>query len=371
MTMPPLQRKSTKPAEETTAEETTAEETTAEEYIDAVNNKATDKVPIDVSMVVSTGCTLLDLAISGGRVRGGGLPGGIMVEIFGGSGSGKTAILTEIGTSVQNKGGEICICDPEARLDKEYARLYGLALDKSNYFRPNFVGDAKDAKGKVVELGLDGLIREWEPANPNVINMFGADSIAALSTYMEMEDGDKRGQRKAKELSEFCRKTARLIAEEHKLVVLTNQIRDGEFGAITPGGHAVPFHSSLRIQATQKKKIEMTKKNSGGKAIKKIIGIETELFIRKSSIDDPFRAVTMYLIFGMGIDDVRGNLQYLKDMEGLTTYDAITKSFVRLESAIFHIEDNSLEEELRDAVIEVWEKNEKLFKTDRKKKIRF
>jgi hypothetical protein len=58
-------------------------------------------------------------------------------------------------------------------------------------------------------------------------------------------------------------------------------------------------------------------------------------------------------------------------MEGLTTYDAITKSFVRLESAIYHIEDNSLEGELRDAVIEVWEKNEKLFKTERKKKIRF
>lgn len=330
-----------------------------------------EKIPIDTSIVVSTGCTLLDLAISGGRVKGGGLPGGIMVEVFGGSGSGKTAILVETAASVQAKGGEAHIADPEARLDQEYAKLYGLELDKKHYYRPNTVGDVKNKQGKVVEQGLEGLLIDWEPENPAVINLFGADSLAALSTGMEMDEGDKRGQRKAKELSEMCRKISRIIAHEHKLVMFTNQIRDGEYGPNTPGGHAVPFHASLRIACNQKKKIEAVKKNENGKEIKKIIGIESELFIRKSSIDDPFRTCMMYLMFGFGIDDVRGNLQYLKDMTNLTTYDAITKSFTRLNSAIQHIENNDLEADLREAVIEVWESNEKLFKDNRKKKRRF
>jgi RecA/RadA recombinase len=299
------------------------------------------------------------------------MPGGILAEIYGGSGSGKTAVLMELAASVQEKGGETRICDPEARLDKEYAQIYGTELNKDNYFRPKTVGNYTNDKGKITEYGLEGYITEWEPSNPNVINLLGADSIAALSTTMEMEQGDKRGQRKAKELSELCRKTAVLIADEHKLVVFTNQVRDGENGPITPGGHAVPFHSSLRIACNQKKKIEKVKKNSSGAEVKKVVGIESELFIRKSSVDDPFRSCMMYLMFGIGIDDIRGNLQYLKDMEKLASYDAITKSFARLDPAIKHIEDNDLEDQLRNAVIEVWEANEKLFKLNRKKKRRF
>lgn len=344
----------------------------AEDYADAVNEKEDNKrIPIDTSVMVSTGCTLLDLAISGGRVRGGGMPGGIMVEIYGGSGSGKTAILMELAASVQAGGGETVICDPEARLDKEYANIYGTTLNKDNYFRPKTVGNSVNDKGKILEKGLEGYITEWEPSNPNVINLLGADSIAALSTTMEMETGDKRGQRKAKELSELCRKTAVLIAEEHKLVVFTNQVRDGENGPVTPGGHAVPFHASLRIACNQKKKIEKAKKNEAGVEIKKVVGIESDLFIRKSSIDDPYRTVKMYLIFGIGIDDVRGNLQYLKDMEKTTSYDAMTKTFVSMDAAIRHIEDNDLEGQLREAVIDVWEANEALFKVERKTKKRF
>ena len=344
---------------------------TAEDYTDAVSEREEDKIPIDTSILVSTGVTLLDLAISGGRVRGGGMPGGIMVELFGGSGSGKTAILTEIGASVQAKGGEVDICDPEARLDREYTRITGLDLPRDHYYRPNTVGDRKDAKGKVTELGLEGIIMGWEPKNPDVINLLGADSIAALSTAMEMDDGDKRGQRKAKELSELCRKTARIIAHEHKLVVFTNQIRDGEFGVTTPGGHAVPFHSSLRIACNQKEVIRKVKKNEHGVEIKKDVGIISNLFVKKSSIDDPFRTVPMYLMFGIGIDDIRGNLQYYKDMTKGTVYDCVDKTYTSLDRAVEYIEENDLEAELREMVIDVWEQNEALFKVNRKKKRRF
>ena len=163
------------------------------EMEEAIEQDHGEKIPIDTSLVVSTGCTLLDLSISGGRVRGGGMPGGIMVEVFGSSGSGKTAIMVETGASVQHNGGEVHIADTEARLDQEYSKIYGLVLEKKNYYRPNTVGDVKNKQGKLVEIGLEGLLIDWAPENPNVINMFGADSIAALSTGMEMDEGDKRG----------------------------------------------------------------------------------------------------------------------------------------------------------------------------------
>ncbi len=76
--------------------------------------KKTGKPKVSTKMVVSTGCTILDLAISGGVHRGGGIPGSIMVEIYGPSSSGKTTLLVEIGASIQSKGGTVDLADPEA-----------------------------------------------------------------------------------------------------------------------------------------------------------------------------------------------------------------------------------------------------------------
>lgn len=322
--------------------------------------KKPEKEKISTVQVISTGCTILDLAISGGRRRGGGVPGGIMVEIYGPSGSGKSTLIVEIGASVQNKGGTVDISDPEARLDKEYTEMHGLELPSDNYSRPD----------TVTEL-FSNLI-DWNPENEDVINLFGADSIAALSTDMEMGEGDKRGQRKAKELSEGCRKTARIISKGNKLVVFTNQERQGEFGKITPGGFAVGYHSSLRIRVVRKKRLEPEKMLPGTKKkIKKTIGILSEATIVKSSVDDEYRKAPIYIIFGIGIDDVRGNLQWYKDHTSGNKYLAVDKEFQRIDYAIRYIEENDLENDLREIIIDLWESIEALFKTDRKKKIRF
>lgn len=318
-------------------------------------------VPTNTNLVVSTGSTLLDLAISGKRRRGGGMPGGILCEISGPSGSGKTAVAVEIAASIQHHGGEADILDPEARLDKEYARLYGAELDEDkNYSRPDTVNEVFDD------------ILDWEPENKDVINGKIIDSVAALSTEKEMsKDGDKRGQLKAKQLHLGCRKAARIIAGKHKLIVFTNHEMDGEYGKVNPGGKAVPYYSSLRIRIAQNGKIEPEKALKGGAKVKKVIGIKSEAFIKKSSVDDEYRRAPIYILFGHGIDDIRANLQWYKDMTKDTKYNAVVKEYQRMDYAIRCIEEEGLEGELRNMVIDLWEEIEDSFKVKRKKKVRF
>jgi len=326
------------------------------------------RTPINTKVIVSTGSTLLDLAISGSRVRGGGIPGGIMIEIFGPSSSGKTAVMSEIAASVQNKGGEVTVLDPEGRIDKEYSKIYGLELNKADYHRPDTVHE------------MIHLIQNWEPKNPKVLNMMAVDSIAALSTEREMEGEDKRGQLKAKELSEGCRKIARIIASEHKLVVFTNQERQGDFGKTTPGGFAVGYHSSVRIRIARLfkgAKIEKTRALPSGQKITKVLGIKSEAVIKKSSVDCEFRTAPVYIVFGVGVDDVRANLQYLKDFYKQNMYnsplapDGTYKGYASMDKAIEYIEKNNLEGQLRENVINAWEEVEELFRINRKKKYRF
>ena len=152
---------------------------------------------------ISTGSTLLDLAISGGRVRGGGLPAGILVEIFGPSGSGKTVLLSEIAGNIQTKGGEIMFHDPEARLNKQFAKMFGLVLKDEDYTRTDTIPE------------LFKSVRAWEPPEKKgTIHGVMADSLAALSTDQEMdnEEGDKMGMRRPKEFSEQLRRTCRILA---------------------------------------------------------------------------------------------------------------------------------------------------------------
>lgn len=319
--------------------------------------------PINVKNRISTGSTLLDLAISGGRIRGGGLPGGIMVEVFGPSSCGKTAVIVEIGASVQYKGGDVDFIDPEARLDKEYSKTYGLELPKDRYHRMDLVEEVFD------------FIKDWEPENEDVINMVAADSIAALSTELEMGEGDKRGQRKAKDLHSGCRTAARRIAKENKIVVFTNQQLDGEYGATTSGGKAIGFYSSIRLQIKRKTRIEKEKDFQYAKKkvkVKKAVGILSEVTVIKSSVDDEYRTAPLYIMPGVGIDDVRANLQWLKEKMGSTVYVCPDgKTYQALDFAVAWIEKNNLEAELRENVIDIWEQVEQKFKVDRKKKVRF
>jgi RecA/RadA recombinase len=316
--------------------------------------------------MVSTGSTQLDLAITGGRIRGGGLPGGIYVEVFGPSGSGKTVLLCEIAGYVQRMGGDIRFDDPEARLNKQFAQMFDFDIKNIEYATPDTVTEVFEN------------IRKWKPKKQAKIHGTFTDSLAALSTDMEMEkdEGDKMGQRRAKEFSEGFRKNARILKQKNYLMVCSNQVRENQdAGKYSPkykstGGFAIGFYASLRLRATNPEKIykEITFR---GKKIKKVIGVETVFEVFKSSIWKPYRTAPVTIIFDYGIDNIRDNLQYIKDYTKNTTYCVNDRKLaVSMEDAIKMVESEGLENELREEVINLWELIESKFQSNRKKKIR-
>ena len=317
-----------------------------------------NKKAFDFSFTVSTGSTLLDLAISGGRCEQGGLCRGIMVEVFGPPSTGKTAILAEVCASAQSKGGDVLFLDPEGRLDREYSKIYGMKIDENNYYCPDTVEE------------LFQIIQDWKPKSE--LAVLACDSLAALSTQMEMQDRDKMGMRRAKEFSEGLRKVCRLIARNGWILMCSNQIREGEFGEFVPGGKAISFYSSLRIRLSLEEKIVRKVVLPSKAKAQKVIGIRTHCQVKKNSLDDPFREADIFVIFGYGIDDIRGNLMYVKKMKGLAPnmYEVGGEKFIGIEQAIRYVEKNDLEDELKREVVSLWREAESKFRYERKPKKR-
>ena len=326
--------------------------------------KKKEELEGDFGKVISTGSTLLDLAISGGRIRGGGLPGGIFVEVFGPSASGKTVLLSEIAGCIQRLGGEIMFHDPEARLNKQFAKLFGLELNEKDHFKPDTVTEVFEA------------VRGWKPQGKNVIHGIMADSLAALSTDIEMEEGDPFGGRRSKEFSEQLRRTCRMIADKNYLMVCSNQVRDvigaTQYQAKTksPGGRALEFYPSLRLEFSGVKKVTLEKEIAGKKQ-KRIIGVEVNVGVFKSSIWEPFHSAPVSIIFNYGIDNLKDSLQYIKDNTENTVYCLRDQKLDKeMNKAIKIIEDANAENDLRNEVIDLWEEVESKFKQQRKSKRR-
>jgi len=316
-------------------------------------------------VMISTGSTLLDLAIGWERSRRGGLPAGILVEIFGPPSSGKTTLLCEIAGGVQRKGGSVMYLDPEGRLSAEYAQRLGLRIDltdQDGYKRPDTVPEAF------------GPIRKWEPEPEGVVHGIFADSLAALSTDLELADGDKMGMRRAKEFSEELRKTCRVIANKNYLLVCSNQIRQTmtSYGERfkSPGGEAIAFYSSVRLRVETPSKVK-NKIKIGKNDVEKTVAMMTNITVYKSSVGEPYHKVPVFIDLAYGVDDIRANLQYLKEITGNTVY-AIGDNILHksVNQAIMMVEEGELERDLRNEVINTWVSIQESFRMKRKDKVR-
>lgn len=326
--------------------------------------KRTKRLDGNIETMISTGSTLLDLAISGGRVEGGGIPGGILVEIFGPAGSGKTVLLCEIAGGVSRQGGEVMFRDPEARLNKQFAKLFGLDTDQVEYDTPQTVPEVFEP------------VRRWQPENGKVINGIFADSLAALSTDMELDDKDPYGMKRAKEFSEELRKTCRTLTKNNFLMVASNQIRQnidaGQFGQKykSPGGEAIGFYSSLRLRLKIVDKIKRSAKVAG-KDLKRIVGVTSEVEVFKSSVWEPYHTAPVTILFDYGVDNIRENLKFIKTFTKATTYVIGEQKLSQvLDESIRIIEESKYERRLHRQVVELWNEIEQKFKVERKPKRR-
>jgi RecA/RadA recombinase len=324
--------------------------------------------------VLSTGSTLLDCAISSERVHGGGVPAGVIVEVYGPSSAGKTAILADLAASAKYKGGAARFDDPEARLDTVYARQCGLDLSAEEYARPNTVED--------LFTGLNA----WKPPTEG-ISVSCEDSIAAFSTEAEMADPEMQyaAAKRAQKYHQGFRTMGRHIAQNGWIIACSNhEMVSFDSGArTTPGGNALKYWASIRIRIAKayqagdiKKEWTITTPGKDGKdkkgaKVSRIIGIQSIARVVKNTTGVPFREAPIYIIFGHGIDDIRGNLQWLKTTLGAERYDCIDNEYAMLEPAIRHIEEYNLEAQLREKVIETWNRIDEHFRTPRKAKVRF
>jgi protein RecA len=343
-----------------------ADETLSEQVKNKRKKKRGDDETLHINMdhMVSTGSTLLDLAISGGAKYGGGIPGGIMVEAFGPSGSGKSVICCEIAGSIQRQGGDVTFLDPEARLTLPFAKLIGVDIDNVEYIRPDTVIDAIRP------------IRKIQPKDKSIITGVVADSLAALSTEEEMMDKDKFGAKRAKDFSTELRKTCRIIGNRNILLFCSNQVRDNmNAGPYSPrdrstGGRAIEFYSSVRLHFGNPKRLKQTIK-IGKKEIEKTYGVQTYVRVEKNSVAEPWNSAPLTIIFDYGVDDIRENLRFVKEITGEKHYTVRETDLGKsLNGAIQAVEEDKMVKKLRKQVIELWAEVNEQFKQVRKPKLR-
>lgn len=318
---------------------------------------------VGTKQVISTGSTLLDLAISGGIYPEGGIVPGIIVVAYGPSGGGKTALACEVGGNIIRQGGEIKYRDAEGRLDTIFAKNFGIDVDSIDLKRT-----------RTISTTFADLLT-WKP-DTSVINGYIIDSLAALSTEMELESDDKMGMRRAKEFSTEFRKCTVPVSENNLIFFCTNQIREnadaGKYQRkdINPGGKAIEFYASLILRFSGIKKIK--KEFKFGKKVKnETIGMEATIEIDKSSIWKPHKSAPIIIYFDYGIDDIRANLQYVKEYTGESTYKVKDiKLSNSLDEAVAKVEEEELEKKLKKQVISIWREYDAKTTIERKPKKR-
>lgn len=250
--------------------------------------------PSAVTDWVSTGSTMLDLAISNRPY--GGLPVGRITTLTGLEGTGKSLICAHLVANTQKKGGQAVYIDTEAAAAPEFWGALGVDLRKMLYISQDTIEGACQNVEDIV-----GIVRK---ANNDRLCTIIVDSIAGASTKIELEAGyERKGYATTKALivSEAMRKLTNLVAKRRVLLVFTNQLRQNlqamAFGDkwIEPCGKATSFHSSVKIRFETIEKMK--------DADKQVIGTHTRATVRKNRLGPPFRSAEFEVYFDSGIAD--------------------------------------------------------------------